>query len=276
MLPGNDLTPELIYANTLVTVQCIYGKDFTRAIAVSLVANSLDMLTDLLSKCHHFVQPVYSMLNNAPVVVSIPIKLLRKVNIGLWQKIVLCIFLCLSVCMFLVSLIRAVRPTFYGNFGSTIDVQWALFWQTIEVCVAVIVVSLTSFRSLYGIKNLQQERRKDKRYDPRLSIHRRNLLGRRKQEQQQQRGTDDFSTNLGAPSESHALPAIPGRSTLTGMHTIISSSIRKSTQEPKRGDDDLLSTYDFPKEADEEQEESNAIKVVVDLETRESIRNTMY
>ena len=43
--------------------------------------------------------------------------------------------------------------------GTTIpDTTWLFFWQSLEACVGIVMVSLTAFRSLYG-----QERAKNKK-----------------------------------------------------------------------------------------------------------------
>ena len=82
--------------------------------------------------------------------------------------------------MFAICLVRAVGETIDGNIGIAIDVQWNVFWQIVEANVAVTVVSLTAFRSLYGMKTLQRERKNRERFEPWLSSYRKNLLSRRK------------------------------------------------------------------------------------------------
>ncbi len=62
-----------------------------------------------------------------PAVVAVPISLLWKVKIRLRQKILLNTFLCLSVCMFAICLLRSTGETIDGNTGTAIDVQWNLF-----------------------------------------------------------------------------------------------------------------------------------------------------
>lgn len=157
--------------------------------------------------------------------------------------------------MFAICLIRAVSPTIDGKSGKTIDVQWKFFWQIIEASVAVTAVSLTAFRSLYGIKTLQQEREKKKRYEPWLSSsYRKNLFNRRKQ-----RRVDEFGNPI--LDEDPSLPSIPG-ATLTGMRTMISGMATKVTQTLSgRGDVQFV---------DETQEELRGIKVVNSFDMHES------
>ena len=159
--------------------------------------------------------------------------------------------------MFAVTLVRMTGEIIHGNTGSTIDVQWNVFWQLTEASVAVTVVSLTAFRSLYGIKTLQQQKEK-KRDQGWLSSYRRNMLNRRKQ-----RRVDEFGDLI---SERHySLPSIPG-ATLTGIRTMISGKTAGSTQvQSRRGD---------PHSVDEAQkeEELGLINVVQDRGTLQSIK----
>lgn len=45
---------------------------------------------------------------------------------------------------------------------SNIDVQWEVFWQDIEATVAVIMVSITAFRSLMGMKALKAREKRQR------------------------------------------------------------------------------------------------------------------
>jgi len=195
-----------------------------------------------------------------PAVVAVPISLLWKVKIRLRQKILLNTFLCLSVCMFAICLLRSTGETIDGNTGTAIDVQWNLCWQIIEASVAVTVVSLTAFRSLYRIKTLEQEGKNKKRYEPSwLSSYRRNMANRKKQ-----RRVDEFGDTI--PDEHYSLPGIPG-ATLTGMRTMIGGRTGRSTQAlSTRGD--LLSVEEAQKE-----EEPGLIRVVNDFDMHESVRS---
>lgn len=220
------------------SIQCAQGSGFTRTIVISQLANSLNMLTDLL-------------------IVAVPIGLLWKVKIRLSQKIILGTFLCLSICMFAICLVRTTGEIIHGINGTTVDVQWNVFWQIIEASVAVTVVSLTAFRSLYGMRTLQQEEKNKKRYAPWLSSYRRNLLNRRKQ-----RKVDEFGDPIS--DEHYSLPNIPG-ATLTGIRTIIGRVTARSTQ--------ALSTRGDLHSVNEAQEEPGLIKVVSDFDAHQSVRS---
>lgn len=203
------------------------------------------------------------MLIMIPAVVAVPVGLLWNVNIRLHQKIILGTFLCLSVCMFAICLVRTTGETIHGNIGSTVDVQWNVFWQLIEASVAVIVVSLTAFRSLYGIKTLQQERKNKKRYEPWLSSYRKNILNRRKQ-----RRVDEFGDTIS--DESHQLPSIPG-ATLTGIRTMISGKKAMVTK-MLSGRGDLVSIDETQKEKEGEEDESSLVKVVSDPDAHKPVQ----
>lgn len=187
-----------------------------------------------------------------------PISLLWKVKIRLHQKIILGTFLCLSVCMFAICLVRTTGEEIHGNAGTTVDVQWNVFWQITEASVAVTVVSLTAFRSLYGIKTLQQEQHDKKRFVPWSSSNRRNLFSRKKKR------VDQFGDTI--TDDRYSLPSIP-RATLTGMRTFIGGGkTAKSTQAlSTRGD--LLSVNEV-----QEVEEPGSIKVVNDFDVHQSVR----
>lgn len=195
----------------------------------------------------------------SPVVVAVPINLLWKVNIRLNQKIILGTFLCLSVCMFVICLVRAARQTVKGNTGTTLDIQSNIFWLIIEASVAVTVVSLTAFRSLYGIKTLKAEQKDKKRHEPWISSYRRNIFNRRKQ-----RRVDEFGDPIS--NEHYPLPSIPG-ATLTGIRTMISGITARSTQVQSRHADSL-SVDEARKEG-----ERGLISVFSDLDMHQSLRS---
>ena len=79
-------------------------------------------------------------------VVSIPTIMLWQVRMKTAQKLGIGAFLCLSFCMIIVACIRfsGLRVR-----GSSIDV-WQYFWLEVEACVAVCMISLTAFRSVFA------------------------------------------------------------------------------------------------------------------------------
>ena len=161
--------------------------------------------------------------------------------------------------MFAICLVRMVGETINGNTGTTVDVQWNVFWQIIEASVAVTVVSLTAFRSLYRIKTQQQEQKNKKRNEPWLSSYRKNMFNRRKQ-----RRVDEFGDTI--PDEHYSLQGIPG-ATLTGMRTMIGGVTVRSTQALSTHND-LLSVDEAQKE-----EEPGLIRVINDFDMHESVKS---
>ena len=87
-------------------------------------------------------------------VIAIPARLLWEVTITSRQKAVLGLTLCLSIFMVITCVIQMSGLSLFGSVkalgssGKAVDTVWQVFWQHIEACVAVTMVSLSSFRSL--------------------------------------------------------------------------------------------------------------------------------
>ena len=161
--------------------------------------------------------------------------------------------------MFAICLVRTIGETIDGNTGTTVDVQWNVFWQLVEASVAVTVVSLTAFRSLYNMKTLQQEQKNKKSHEPWSYSYRKRLFSRRKV-----RKVDEFGDTI--QDEHYSLPSIPG-ATLTGMRTIIGGKPVRSTQAlSTRGH--LSSVDEAPKE-----EDPGLIRVVSDFDMHQSVQS---
>lgn len=90
---------------------------------------------------------------NYPVFI-IPILVLWNVQLGLRQKLLLAVFLCLNICMIMIAVVRASGIRFGAHKPDTryYELRWLGFWQDIEAEVSVIMVSITAFRSLLGMK----------------------------------------------------------------------------------------------------------------------------
>ena len=167
--------------------------------------------------------------------------------------------------MFAICLVRSAGETIDGNTGTTIDVQWSVFWHLIEASVAVTVVSLTAFRSLYGIKTLQQEQKNKKRDQPWLASYRKNMFNRRKQ-----RRIDEFGNPI--LTEHDSLPSIPG-ATLTGMRTVIGGTTTTTTTTATSAQA-LSGRSDLPSvDQREKDEETVLIKDVHDFDMNQSVRS---
>ena len=67
------------------------------------------------------------------------------------RKLALGAVLCLSIFMIIIAAIRFGLCEIPTRTGASIpDTTWLFFWQAMEACTAIIMVSLTAFRSLYG------------------------------------------------------------------------------------------------------------------------------
>ena len=90
-----------------------------------------------------------------------------------------------------------------------IDLQWSLFWQQMETSISIIVVSVTGFRTLLGMRASKKRQQSEKRWD-RLQSYRQRLLRKALR-----RDPADRSVLV-----KNALPDIPN-ATLTGMRSFI-------------------------------------------------------
>ncbi|KAL9030054.1 MAG: hypothetical protein Q9196_001790 [Gyalolechia fulgens] len=128
------------------SASCLQDSGFQRTLVVGVVAKCLDILTDVL-------------------LISIPISLLWNVRIKTRQKLGIGAFLCLSIVMIIIAIIKAsgIRTSV-----DSFDLVWEVFWQQMEACAAVLMVSLTAFRSVF----LSNKQRVDQRASPSNFLHR--------------------------------------------------------------------------------------------------------
>ncbi|MCJ1283686.1 hypothetical protein MMC26_003017 [Xylographa opegraphella] len=151
------------------------------------------------------------------LVVSFPIALLWRVRIALRQKIGLAMSLCLSLVMVITAITRISGIKLEGG---NIDIVWLAFWQQQECSIAVIMVSVSAFRSFFVVsasKNASPQKRKSSTY------WRNRLL--------QKRSASPDDTEKGI----NDLPQIPS-ATMTGMRTVIQGArgSRLWPNEPER------------------------------------------
>ena len=122
-------------------------------------------------------------------------------------------FLCLNIVVALIAIVRVSGIRYHGN----IDYTWIFFWQHIEVCVAISMVSLTAFRSLFVTTKRQAAAIKAKPWYSsqtlRLRATKREKLGSGGHEK---------------------LPSIPS-ATITGMRTFIRGGQRMTTLDSEAG-----------------------------------------
>lgn len=154
------------------------------------------------------------------MIILIPIRLLWAVRIKPRQKFFLGIFLSLNLFMAITASVRVSGLKSHGTF----DEVWLFLWQQIEACVAVAMISLTAFRSVYVASAASRARMQGARkpwYSSTVE-----LINRRRK----QRPQDEEAMR--------GLPTIPS-ATLTGMGTFIQGlHSTTSLQSTSDGDSD--------------------------------------
>ena len=121
-----------IYHANQVQALCVEnGSVYVREQILLTISTANDIATDLL-------------------IISIPLFLLTRVKLEMKRKLVLGAVLCLSVFMMIIATIRYTLCSVQGRDHSIPDSIWLFFWQSVECFVAICMVSLTAFRSLYG------------------------------------------------------------------------------------------------------------------------------
>ncbi|KAL9028227.1 MAG: hypothetical protein Q9180_007198, partial [Flavoplaca navasiana] len=128
--------------------------------------------------------------------IAIPVALLWRVRISLRRKLILMFVLGLSIFTIILSIVRIAGAQYPA---SSIDPAWMVFWLQLEAAVAVTIVSITSYRSLF-VKYRSMDK-KSPRYHK--TSYKRKLWNREKQEP---KGVE--------------MPTLPN-ATLTGMRTVI-------------------------------------------------------
>lgn len=136
-------------------------------------------------------------------VLALPIYILWRVRIKPLQKVGLGVFLTLHVWMIIIACVRVAKLYSHGF----IDVTWLFFWQQMEASVAVVMISLTAFRSIFASHGLRERNAR-----PWYASAVRKLRGRR------MLGSD----------EQLRLPSVPS-ATLTGLRTFIQGCEREGS-----------------------------------------------
>lgn len=109
-------------------------------IALTGLVNTLDIVTDIMDMSRTAFRSWWII--NAFSIVSIPIIILGRTQLRMSQKISLEVFLCLSAAMIAIA---GVRFSVLHNS----NLVWTYLWQYIEACVACIMASLQTFRTLF-------------------------------------------------------------------------------------------------------------------------------
>lgn len=85
---------------------------------------------------------------NPVTVVTIPILLLSKSQMKPSEKLGVGVFLCLSVVMAVIAIIRISAYRIGGRSGS-LDVTWVFLWLYLQASIAIIMGCLPAFRFLF-------------------------------------------------------------------------------------------------------------------------------
>ncbi|KAF2805346.1 uncharacterized protein BDZ99DRAFT_574927 [Mytilinidion resinicola] len=139
-------------------------------------------------------------------IASIPVIVLRRAKMKTRQKFAVGSFLCLSLVMVAMAVARVSKM----HGVTAMDIPYEYFWQYLEAAVALLMASLTSFRTFFVIAK-QRKRYQERMKRPLYSFREfRSRFGGRRHEEDVE-GTE--------------LPEIP-RATMTGMWTYIHSNNR--------------------------------------------------
>ena len=93
-------------------------------------------------------------MNSCSLVISVPVLVLKRVRLPWKKKLYLGCSLCLSAILIVVAVLQAATLTYMGV--PAIDVVWEIYFQFVELTLAVIVVSATAFQ-IFFIQRAQQD-----------------------------------------------------------------------------------------------------------------------
>lgn len=82
------------------------------------------------------------------------------------DKVGVGVFLCLSIVMAVIAIIRISACRLSGRSGS-LDVTWVFLWLYLQACIAIIMACLPAFRFQFtrrGSRSLDEEKRKGSPY----------------------------------------------------------------------------------------------------------------
>ncbi|KAF2108329.1 hypothetical protein BDV96DRAFT_587616 [Lophiotrema nucula] len=171
------------------------NQPFALIMAIGLVVLLLDIIGDIM-------------------IISIPLLILSMTGLRPAQKAVLGSSLCLSVVMIVIAGIRTGE--FRSGSRHQMDFLWGMFWQFIEGAVAILMASVTVYRSVFVDAHRKAEQKRHQEYQPRKI----SLLG------WSPRGsprTDDILNSTTRPSH------IPGIA-MAGLESVVNT--RGSTRIP--------------------------------------------
>lgn len=132
----------------MAVTTCYRNFSHVKSLATSILVPVLDIVTDAMSK--------YSILRFLPnsrlcrPVLSIPIYVLRKSLLKMSQKIGLALFLCTSLAMIVVALVRMIgRLTYTSSDSRGSNPTWGTLFIQIEGAIAVTMSSLLVARAFF-------------------------------------------------------------------------------------------------------------------------------
>lgn len=95
---------------------------------------------------------------NPFTVVTVPILILNKSQMKLSEKLGVGVFLCLSVVMAVIAIIRISAYRIGGRSGS-LDVTWVILWLYLQASIAIVMACLPAFRFLFTRSALDEKKR---------------------------------------------------------------------------------------------------------------------
>ncbi|KAH8702825.1 hypothetical protein GQ44DRAFT_831736 [Phaeosphaeriaceae sp. PMI808] len=114
------------YVGMDLIIHCSPETPFVKTLALSILVTVLDSVTDL-------------------IIVIIPIWILQNVRLRLKQKLVIGVFLCLSVVMIITSVIRMAMTRFKGHNDYTSE--YLILY--LQACIAVLMACIAASRSVF-------------------------------------------------------------------------------------------------------------------------------
>lgn len=180
-------------------------------------------------KCGRDKEPVFKAVTYAATVadcltdaliVSIPLILLRKIRATLYQKLAMGLFMCLSIAMIIVAIIRGA--IFYNPQGNTRDGPLQAYLVFIEGCIAIIMVSLTAFRTLFNLK----------REEDRSRMHRLESPGQSPGDSREKIPTLESGSDIITTDESKVVPSAHQ----AGLKTVVTRGTERWSRGPRSGE----------------------------------------
>lgn len=186
-----------------IVVTCTQKSSLPKIIGLAALGTILDITSDILSSTRiHLLFNIHKLTYVALVLV-IPIHLLWHIQINPRQKIILGATLCLSIVMIIITIVRMSKI----RIGPTqTDIIWEVFWHEIEACTAVIMVSISAFRSVFVAHNSHRDQNRNRVW----YMSKKNLLRSALRRKKLRSDSEEMDQ----------LPEIP-RATMTGMRTFI-------------------------------------------------------